>query len=298
MAKRRAKTEKPAAEAPPVMHDLPEGWTRAPLSEVTVDVPNAKPEAEPSRMFRYIDIGGVDNKSHRVISVKEFSGKEAPSRARRPVQVGDVLFSNVRTYLRNIVMVSSDMPADLCSTGFTVLRTNGAIDPRFLFYAVLTDTFIEEVSETQTGSQYPATSDRHVRAMPIPVPPLAEQTRIADRIEALLQDVDAARDRLAKVPGILKRFRQSILAAACCGDLTTEWRGQAPGVSPQDAIATVLEARSNSRHGKRRRTHERFFDPVPVALDELPELPDFPATWVLSTVGFATDRLQYGTSAK
>jgi type I restriction enzyme S subunit len=56
------------------------------------------------------------------------------------------------------------------------------------------------------------------------LPPLAEQRRIVAKVEELLARVNAARERLAKVPGILKRFRQSILAAACSGQLTAEWR--------------------------------------------------------------------------
>lgn len=56
------------------------------------------------------------------------------------------------------------------------------------------------------------------------IPPLAEQRRIVARVEALLGRVQAARARLAKVPALLKRFRQSVLAAACSGELTKDWR--------------------------------------------------------------------------
>src|SRR5262249_31021673 len=52
------------------------------------------------------------------------------------------------------------------------------------------------------------------------VPPIAEQERITERVETLLTRVNMARDRLDKVPPILRRFRQSVLAAACSGRLT------------------------------------------------------------------------------
>ena len=58
----------------------------------------------------------------------------------------------------------------------------------------------------------------------IPIPPLAEQKRIVAKVEELLARVNAAREWLAKVPAILKRFRQSVLAAACSGRLTEDWR--------------------------------------------------------------------------
>src|SRR6185295_17288565 len=56
------------------------------------------------------------------------------------------------------------------------------------------------------------------------LPPLPEQRRIIAKLEDLLAKVSSSRQRLARVPGLLKRFRQSVLAAACSGRLTTDWR--------------------------------------------------------------------------
>lgn len=58
----------------------------------------------------------------------------------------------------------------------------------------------------------------------IPLPPLAEQRRIVAAVEAVLAKVNAARERLNRVPAILKRFRQAVLSAACSGRLTADWR--------------------------------------------------------------------------
>ena len=89
---------------------------------------------------------------------------------------------------------------------------------------MLTEQFIQAVTPQQTGTHYPATSDRVVLSESMPLPPLAEQKRIVATVEALLTRVNAARERLAKVPAILRRFRQSVLAAACSGQLTADWR--------------------------------------------------------------------------
>ena len=53
---------------------------------------------------------------------------------------------------------------------------------------------------------------------------MAEQKRIVAKVEEVLGRATAARERLAKAPAILKRFRQAVLAAACSGRLTEEWR--------------------------------------------------------------------------
>jgi type I restriction enzyme, S subunit len=58
----------------------------------------------------------------------------------------------------------------------------------------------------------------------VAIPPLNEQRRIADKLDAVLVRVDACRERLDRVPAILKRFRRAVLAAATSGKLTEEWR--------------------------------------------------------------------------
>jgi type I restriction enzyme S subunit len=223
---------------PTVSDALPDGWARARLADVTERVPNTDPTEQPDRVFGYVDISSVSNTQYRIEEPKRIRGADAPSRARRPIQPGDVLFSNVRTYLRNIAIVFDGLDAQVCSTGFTVLRPNGAINPQFLFRYVLTDQFVDRVTPEQTGTHYPATSDRVVLDQPIPIPPLDEQHRIVEAVEELLAQVNAARQRLAKVPAILKRFRQAVLAAACSGRLTEDWRNaiQGQGLSVADRI--------------------------------------------------------------
>ena len=204
--------------------ELPEGWASVRLSDVVLPIANIKPEEEPSRVFRYVDISSIDNVRFTITETKEIRGEEAPSRARRPVQTGDILFSNVRTYLRNIAVVTQDVDADVCSTGFTVLRPREAVSPNYLFRYVLTNEFIDRVTPEQTGTHYPATSDRVVMSQTIRLPPFAEQVRIVDATERILERVSSARERLVGVPSILKRFRQAVLAAACSGKLTASWR--------------------------------------------------------------------------
>ncbi|MEN6517566.1 MAG: restriction endonuclease subunit S [Methanospirillum sp.] len=202
----------------------PEGWNRVTLADVCQKVPNVKPEDEPEREFGYVDISAISNTTFTIGEAKRFLGKDAPSRARRPIEPGDVLFSTVRTYLRNIAMVSEGLDADLCSTGFTVLRSNGAVVPQYLFHYTLSEEFINAVTPQQTGTQYPATTDRVIFSTTIPLPPLAEQRRIVARLEDLLADVERVRGRLEGVAATMQRFRRTVLEAAVEGRLTEEGR--------------------------------------------------------------------------
>lgn len=64
--------------------------------------------------------------------------------------------------------------------------------------------------------------------IPVRLAPFAEQKRIADKLDGVLARVDACRDRLDRIPTLLKRFRQSVLAAATSGRLTEDWRKSVP----------------------------------------------------------------------
>ena len=261
--------------------DLPEGWRVVPVSQVIADVPNVRPEDQPHREFGYVDISSIDNVTFRVTECRRFRGSDAPSRARRPIQPGDVLFSNVRTYLRNIAIVPDGLDAQLCSTGFTVLRSNGAVDPAFLFRYMLTEQFIQAVTPQQTGTHYPATSDRVVLSESMPLPPLAEQKRIVAKVEALLARVNAARERLAKVPTLLKRFRQSVLTAACSGQLTADGRTRTAEPWTECSLGELIEDGPQNGLYKPRDTYGRgtlivrianFYDGVVEPWDRLARL--------------------------
>lgn len=202
----------------------PEGWTTARLGEVVERLQQIRPEDEPERVFYYVDISSIDNTAFTIRETEPVKGRNAPSRARRSIQPGDVLFSNVRTYLRNVAMVGSDPQADLCSTGFTVLRPTQALDGRYLFRYVLTKEFIDRLTPEQTGTHYPATTERVVLGQAIPVPPLQEQQRIGSVLDQTYELVGQIRGQIAETARSLTLLRRSILSAACVGDITSGWR--------------------------------------------------------------------------
>jgi len=95
----------------------------------------------------------------------------------------------------------------------------------YLFYALRSPEFIEKLGMNSTGTTVKGIKSGTLKKLEIPLPPLAEQTVIAQTLDILLAQVDNIKTRLDAIPNILKTFRQSVLAAAVSGKLTEEWRG-------------------------------------------------------------------------
>ena len=198
---------------------LPDGWVWTTIGGITEPVEKVKPRDHPDEHFTYLDISSIDNKSNRVAEPKFYYGAEAPSRARQMVQANDVLFSTVRTYLKNIALVPEAYDGQIASTGFSILRGEPGISSKYLFYYALTDRFVSELGKLQRGTSYPAVRDGDVRAQPIPLAPLPEQRRIVAELDALQAEVDALKHLQAETAEELDALLPSVLDRAFRGEL-------------------------------------------------------------------------------
>ncbi len=99
--------------------------------------------------------------------------------------------------------------------------------------------------------------------------------------DALLARVNAARERLARVPVILKRFRQAVLAAACLGRLTEEWRQEQEDIQDaKDLLLLILTERRKTEESSSARGRHPHQEPAIVDALEIEELPDH---WTLTS---------------
>ncbi|TVR42345.1 MAG: hypothetical protein EA392_00435 [Cryomorphaceae bacterium] len=209
-------------------------WVEIELGRVCVRATKIKRKEMPlEESFIYLDIGAIDNELSQIIDHKVYQWKDAPSRAQQKVKVGDVLFSTVRTYLKNIAQVSNPHYDDqVCSSGFTVIRgRSNTLHPKYIFYTTLYEGFLQPLNELQTGTSYPAVRDKDVLAQRIALPPLPEQRAIVSKIEQLFSGLDNGIANLKAAKAKLETYRQAVLKKAFEGELTKAWRNSQPSLS-------------------------------------------------------------------
>jgi type I restriction enzyme S subunit len=257
--------------------DLPEGWECKKLGEI---ISPSKEKIEPTAdsTLPYIGLEHIESNTSKII------GQAIASEAKSTKTVfhsGDVLYGKLRPYLNKVAIPDFD---GVCSTDILVFNQNPIIDSRYLMRYLTTGDVVEYANRKSKGISLPRVSFESLSEIRIPLPPLAEQQRIIARIEALLTHINAARDRLSRVPLIMKRFRQAVLAAACSGRLTEGWREENPDVEP----ATVLLEKISVKREKKIIAHLKNVEPLNDELSDLSE------NWTWTQLGFITESMKNG----
>ena len=182
-------------------------WKECSIADCVGKCQTWNPKSRGSGSFDYIDLGSVDKGAKFIASTERYECSDAPSRARQLVETDDVLVATVRPNLNGVALVNCAHHGMTASTGYCVLRPDkDKLDSRFLFHWVKTDVFVRRMVDVATGANYPAVSDAKVKASKIPLPPLAEQKRIAGILDA----ADALRARRREALAQLDTLLQSI----------------------------------------------------------------------------------------
>jgi type I restriction enzyme S subunit len=206
--------------------ELPKGWVKTTLGKVVdygrTEKANSKHISDDTWVLELEDI---EKNSSRLLNKSSFLERQ-PKSSKNAFKVGDVLYGKLRPYLNKIIIASDN---GICTSEIIPLRVEkGLVDNRFLFYWLKGIEFSSYVTAVSYGVNMPRLGTKDGKQAPFILAPLAEQKRIVEKLDQVLAQVDTIKARLDGIPNILKRFRQSVLAAAVSGKLTEEWRGRNP----------------------------------------------------------------------
>jgi len=278
-----------------ITNGTPEGWTRCPLKKIALRITKGATPTSYGFMYqgegiRFVKVENLNNGRIDHKSIKHFISEEANLNQRRSVLlVGDILFSIAGTIGRTCLVREEDLPANTNQALAIIRGTSDILLPYFLQLQLQSQISSRQASNQARGGSMNNISLEDVGNIEIWVPPLTEQKRIVAKLEGLLTRVNTTKGRLAKVSVILKRFRQAVLAAACSGRLTEEWRATKVDIEPADQLVErffskrqqeyTADCKKAKTEGKKPPKKPNNLEPRRVETAGLPEIPD-EWTWI------------------
>lgn len=184
------------------------------------------------------------------------------------------------------------------------IRLSGTgIPPEYIYQFLKLE--YERIRQIGSGNNQPALNKSRVQSMFLPLAPLNEQKRIVAKIEELNDRHQRAKQALEAIPELCDRFRQSVLAAAFRGDLTTDWREQNTDVESSSVLLkdilyrrrcywekTELERmKLKGKTPKDDKWKLKYCQPIEPNLTDLPDLPN---GWIWVTWDQISNWVTYG----
>ncbi|XUT54499.1 restriction endonuclease subunit S [Xanthomonas oryzae pv. oryzae] len=212
-----------------MVSELPGGWAELKLGDVVnyADNTTVQPDAMQEDAW-LLELEDIERDSSRILAY-ETVGKRKPQSAKNSFHAGDVLYGKLRPYLNKVVRADRN---GYSSSEIMAIKPN-QLDGGYLFHYLKSPRFRDYVQAVTHGVRMPRLGTEQAKAAPFLLPPLAEQKRIAQKLDALLAQVDTFKARIDAIPALLKRFRQSVINHGVSGSLaldqhasfdTTTWR--------------------------------------------------------------------------
>ena len=222
--------------------NLPDSWLRCELGEVIkYGAGKAASPAELDQDQWLLELEDIESNTSKILQ-RLTVGDRSPKSSKNKFKCGDVLYGKLRPYLNKVVIADQE---GLCTTEIIPISPE-ELDGRYLFYWLKSSEFIAYVNSVSHGMRMPRLGTKQAKAAPVVLAPRAEQTRIVNKLNELLAQVDTIKARVDAIPGILKRFRQSVLAAAVSGRLTEEG-GEWPEVPVGELCLTGFDGPFGSK---------------------------------------------------
>ncbi|PZV10994.1 MAG: hypothetical protein DCF20_20375 [Pseudanabaena sp.] len=174
---------------------------------------------------------------------------------------GDILIARMPDPLGRACLFPSNERKCVTVVDVCIIRSgNNGVNHRWLMHTINSPIVRNEIEIKASGTTRQRISKSNLSSIKLPIPPLNEQRRIVDKVEALMARSRKAKEALDAIPKLIEQFRQSVLAAAFRGDLTADWREQNPNIEP---ASVLLENNPQQKLFKEKNTNE-LPDPFPL----------------------------------
>ena len=202
---------------------LPEGWVDTPLDDIAKWGAGGTPKRSESSYYGgdipWVKTGDLGPRRLKEASehITELGVKNSSAKLFTKGSVAIAMYG--ATIGKTSILDFDATTNQACAVGQPI---EDVTDSEFLYYLLKNEK--QNFIDKGKGGAQPNISQQIIKAHTIGFPPLPEQKRIVEKLDSLLAQVDTIQQRLNNVPDIIKRFRQSVLAAAVSGKRTEQWR--------------------------------------------------------------------------
>lgn len=210
---------------------LPKNWVEVQLLDILEVLENgSRPKGGVQGIFEGVpSLGGEhldSNGGFKFGKLKFVPISFAEKMNRGRIKTNDILIVKDGATTGKTSFVSNNFPYDLAFVNEHVFicRSFPNINSKAIFYFLYGKTGFDRIMENFTGSAQGGINQKFATNTLIPLPPLAEQNRIVAKLDTLFAQLETIKTSMAKIPVLLKEFRQQVLTQAVTGKLTEEWR--------------------------------------------------------------------------
>ena len=266
--------------------ELPKGWIKLSVEDIAEvkggkRLPKGEKFSPVATKYPYIRVTDFLNESVDVTSIQYISEDIHQKISNYTISVNDLYISIAGT-----IGLVGGIPQELNGANLTEnaakITSLYEIEKKYLLYVLNSPEVKSLFSIATTSSGQPKLALKRIRTVIFPMAPLAEQKRIVEKLDSLLVQVDTIQQRLNNLPDIIKRFRQSVLAAAVSGKLTEQWRDKNEFFFGDKSIEKITElvdsfyenkAQKAVANGKRKPKHPRANKKAEEREEALPVIP-------------------------
>jgi type I restriction enzyme S subunit len=271
------------------MTEPPVSWEECSLGDIVDYGSTVKVEPDDIPLDAWVlELEDIEKDSSRVLKRITFAERQSKS-TKNKFDKGDVLYGKLRPYLNKTILADQ---RGYCTTEIVPIKSSSSVDTGYLFYWLKSPVFLNYVNSVSHGLNMPRLGTDAGRKAPFFLPPLAEQRRIVAKLETLLGKVSSSQQRLARIPGLLKRFRQSVLAAACSGKLTADWRAESCVKEDATELLKLIAARRQRENAEEVRLAAMagIRKPRQIRLSQIPDIEidaaNIPGNWAQTNIEF------------
>lgn len=211
------------------MSELPDGWAEAKLGAITSKIgsgatPKGGEQSYKSEGIPLIRSMNVHFDGFHYAGLAFLDNTQAAALDGVTVRAEDVLLNITGASIGRVTTAPTDMDGARVNQHVSIIRPLAGVEPHYIAAYLASPQMQQTINDENYGVTRQALTKGMIEDFSIPTAPLSEQHRIVAKLDSLRARSARARHELDRIPKLIERYKQAILAKAFSGELTKDWR--------------------------------------------------------------------------